>query len=143
MLDFKPISLDDRNDIEKYFNFLEEPFCDFSFGNLFFWSVVENTNIAFYGYFLFIRFSYDENFYYTFPIGNGEIKNAINLILEYAKLNNKKIKFVCLNKNQTKILKENFEEEIIINKKRDAFDYTTHLQTLCILVNYFHLFLHK
>ena len=104
MLDFKPISLDDRNDIEKYFDFLEEPFCDFSFGNLFFWSVVENTNIAFYGDFLFIRFSDEEYFYYAFPIGSGEIKNAINLILEDSKLNNKKIKFVCLNKNQAKIL---------------------------------------
>ena len=47
MLEFKPISLDYREKIENYFNFLEEPFCDFTFGNLFFWSVVENTNIAF------------------------------------------------------------------------------------------------
>ena len=133
MLDFKPISLDDRNNIEKYFNFLEEPFCDFSFGNLFFWSVVENTNIAFYGDFLFIRFSDEEYFYYAFPIGSGEIKKAINLILEDAKLNNKKIKFVCLNKNQTKILKENSEEKIIINKNRDAFDYIYSLEKLTSL----------
>ncbi len=133
MLDFKPISLDDRNNIEKYFIFLEEPFCDFSFGNLFFWSVVENTNIAFYDDFLFIRFSDEEYFYYAFPIGDGEIKNAINLILEDAKFNNKKIKFVCLNKNQAKILKENSEEKIIINKNRDAFDYIYSLEKLASL----------
>ena len=114
MLEFKPISLDDREKIENYFNFLEEPFCDFTFGNLFFWSVVENTNIAFLKDFLFIRFSDDENFYYTFPIGDGEIKSAFDLILEDAKLNNKKIKFVCLNKNQSKILKEIFGEKIKI-----------------------------
>ena len=56
MLDFKPISLNDRENIEKYFKFLEEPFCDFTFGNLFFWSVVENTKIDFSNDFLFIRF---------------------------------------------------------------------------------------
>ncbi len=133
MLDFKPISLDDRNNIEKYFNFLEEPFCDFTFGNLFFWSVVENTNIAFFNDFLFIRFSDDENFYYTFPIGNGEIKNAFNLILEDSKINNKKIKFVCLNKNQSKILKEIFGEKIKINKNRDGFDYIYSLEKLSSL----------
>ena len=133
MLEFKPISLDDREKIENYFNFLEEPFCDFTFGNLFFWSVVENTNIAFLNDFLFIRFSDDENFYYTFPIGNGEIKNAFNLILEDAKLNNKKIKFVCLNRNQSKILKEIFGEKIKINKNRDGFDYVYSLEKLSSL----------
>ena len=133
MLEFKPISLNDREKIENYFNFLEEPFCDFTFGNLFFWSVVENTNIAFFNDFLFIRFSDDEKFYYTFPIGNGEIKNAFNLILEDAKLNNKKIKFVCLNENQTKILKEIFGEKIKINKNRDGFDYIYSLEKLSSL----------
>lgn len=133
MLEFKPISLDDREKIENYFNFLEEPFCDFTFGNLFFWSVVENTNIAFFNDFLFIRFSDGENFYYTFPIGNGEIKNAFNLILEDTKLNNKKIKFVCLNKNQTKILKEIFGEKIKTNKNRDGFDYIYSLEKLSSL----------
>jgi len=133
MLEFKPISLDDREKIENYFNFLEEPFCDFTFGNLFFWSVVENTNIAFLNDFLFIRFFDDENFYYTFPIGNGEIKSAFDLILENAKLNNKKIKFVCLNKNQSKILKEIFGEKIKINKNRDGFDYIYSLEKLSSL----------
>ena len=133
MLEFKPISLNDREKIENYFNFLEEPFCDFTFGNLFFWSVVENTNIAFFNDFLFIRFTDDEKFYYTFPIGNGEIKNAFNLILEDARLNNKKIKFVCLNENQTKILKEIFGEKIKINKNRDGFDYIYSLERLSSL----------
>ncbi len=133
MLEFKPISLDDREKIENYFNFLEEPFCDFTFGNLFFWSVVENTNIAFFNDFLFIRFSDDENFYYTFPIGDGEIKSAFDLILENAKLNNKKMKFVCLNKNQSKVLKEIFGEKIKINKNRDGFDYIYSLEKLSSL----------
>ena len=133
MLDFKPITLGDRENIENYFNFLEEPFCDFTFGNLFFWSVVENTKIAFCDGFLFIRFSDDEKFYYTFPIGNGETKNALDLILEDAKTNCKKINFVCLNKNQTKILKEKFEEKIKINKNRDAFDYVYSVEKLASL----------
>lgn len=133
MLEFKPISLDDREKIENYFNFLEEPFCDFTFGNLFFWSVVENTDIAFLKDFLFIRFSDDENFYYTFPIGDGEIKSAFDLILEDAKLNDKKIKFVCLNKNQSKILKEIFGEKIKTNKNRDSFDYVYSLEKLSSL----------
>ena len=47
MLDFQNISIEDRERVENYFEFLEEPFCDFTFGNLFCWSVVENTKIAF------------------------------------------------------------------------------------------------
>lgn len=133
MLNFKPISLDDREKIEMYFKYLEEPFCDFTFGNLFFWSVVENTEITFFNNFLFIRFSDEEYFYYAFPIGDGEIKSALNLIFENPKTNNKKIKFVCLNKNQTKILKENFDDRIKINKNRDAFDYIYSVEKLANL----------
>lgn len=133
MLDFKPIIFEDREKIEEYFKYLEEPFCDFTFGNLFFWSVVENTEIAFSNNFLFIRFSDEEYFYYAFPIGDGEIKNALNLIFENAKTNDKKIKFVCLNKNQTKILKENFGDKIKINKNRDTFDYIYSVEKLANL----------
>ena len=133
MLDFKPIIFEDREKIEEYFKYLEEPFCDFTFGNLFFWSVVENTEVAFLNNFLFIRFSDEEYFYYAFPIGDGEIKNALNLIFENAKTNNKKIEFVCLNKNQTKILKENFGDKIKINKNRDTFDYIYSVEKLANL----------
>ncbi len=133
MLDFQNISIEDRERVENYFEFLEEPFCDFTFGNLFSWSVVENTKIAFFNDFLFIRFSDDEKFYYTFPIGKGEIKNVIDLIIEDAKINNKKFRFVCLTKNQTKILKEIFSEKIIINKNRDTFDYVYETEKLATL----------
>ncbi len=133
MLDFQDISIEDRERVENYFEFLEEPFCDFTFGNLFCWSVVENTKIAFLNNFLFIRFSDDEKFYYTFPLGNGEIKNAINLIIEDAEINNKKIQFVCLNKKQSEILKEIFKEKIKINKNRDAFDYVYSVEKLSTL----------
>ncbi len=133
MLDFQNISIEDRERVENYFEFLEEPFCDFIFGNLFCWSVVENTKIAFFNNFLFIRFSDDEKFYYTFPLGKGEIKNAINLIIEDAKINNKKFQFVCLTKNQTKILKEIFGEKIKINKNRDTFDYVYSVEKLATL----------
>ncbi|MBE6751613.1 MAG: DUF2156 domain-containing protein [Ruminococcaceae bacterium] len=133
MLDFQDISIEDRERVENYFEFLEEPFCDFTFGNLFCWSVVENTKIAFLNNFLFIRFSDNEKLYYTFPLGNGEIKNAINLIIEDAKINNKKFQFVCLNKKQSEILKEIFKEEIKINKNRDAFDYVYSVKKLSTL----------
>ena len=133
MLDFQEISIEDRERIENYFEFLEEPFCDFTFGNLFSWSVVENTKIAFLNNFLFIRFSDDKKFYYAFPIGKGEIKNAINLIIEDAKINDKKIQFVCLTKKQTKILKEIFDEKIKINKNRDDFDYVYSVEKLSTL----------
>lgn len=133
MLDFQDISIEDRERVENYFEFLEEPFCDFTFGNLFCWSVVENTKIAFFNNFLFIRFSDNEKLYYTFPLGNGEIENAINLIIEDAKINNKKFQFVCLNKKQSEILKEIFKEKIKINKNRDAFDYVYSVEKLSTL----------
>lgn len=133
MLHFQEIKIEDREQVEKYLGFSEEYFCDFSFGNLFSWSVVENTKIAFLNNFLFIRFSDDQKFYYTFPLGEGEIEEALNLIIEDAKINNKKMQFVCLNKVQTKILKNIFGEKIKINKNRNAFDYVYSVEKLATL----------
>ena len=133
MLDFQSVSIEDREQIEKYLEFLEEPFCDFTFGNLFLWSVVENTKIAFLNNFLFIRFSDDEKFYYSFPIGENEIKNEIDLIIEDAKNNNKKFQLVCLNKKQIKVLKNIYGGKIEINKNRNAFDYVYSVEKLASL----------
>ncbi len=133
MLDFQSVSIEDRERVEEYLGFLEEPFCDFTFGNLFLWSVVENTKIAFLNNFLFIRFSDEEKFYYSFPIGKDEIKNEINLIIEDAKINNKKFQFVCLNKKQIKTLKNIYGEKIKINENRSAFDYVYSVEKLASL----------
>ena len=133
MLDFQSVSIEDREQIEKYLEFLEEPFCDFTFGNLFLWSVVENTKIAFLNNFLFIRFSDDEKFYYSFPIGKNEIKNEIDLIIEDAKNNNKKFQLVCLNKKQKKVLKNIYGGKIEINENRNAFDYVYSVEKLASL----------
>ncbi|MBE6747872.1 MAG: DUF2156 domain-containing protein [Ruminococcaceae bacterium] len=133
MLDFQEVSIEDRERINEYLKNIEEPFCDFTFGNLFSWSVVENTKIAFLNNFLFIRFSDDEKYYYSFPIGNGEINDAINLIIEDAKINNKKIRFACLTKNQTKILKNIFGEKIKIKENRNSFDYVYSVEKLSAL----------
>ena len=133
MLDFQPISIEDRERINEYLENIEEPFCDFTFGNLFSWSVVENTELAFFNNFLFIRFSDDEKYYYSFPIGTGDIKNAIFEIIENTKINNEKFQFVCLNKTQTKILKNIFGEKIKINENRNSFDYVYSVEKLSLL----------
>ena len=133
MLDFQPLTIEDRERVNEYLKKFQEPFCDFSFGNLFSWSVVENTEIAFSDNFLFIRFSDDEKYYYSFPVGTGEIKNAVFEIIENAKINNEKIRFVCLSKNQTKILKYIFQDEIKIIENRNSFDYVYSVEKLSTL----------
>jgi len=133
MLDFQPISIEDKEKINEYLKNAEEPFCDFTFGNLFSWAVVENTEIAFLNNFLFIRFSDDEKYYYSFPIGNGEIKNAVLEIIENSKKYNKKLCFVCLTKKQAEILKNIFNEKIIIKENRNSFDYVYSVEKLSLL----------
>ncbi len=131
MLEFKSVKTEDRELINEYLKKVKEPFCDFTFGNLFSWSVVENTEFCFFDNFLFIRFSDDEYFYYTFPIGeDGDIKNAIFEIQEDAKNNNRELKFVCLNKNEAEFLKTIFNEKIKIYKNRDSFDYLYSVEKL-------------
>ncbi|MBR2876000.1 MAG: DUF2156 domain-containing protein [Clostridia bacterium] len=133
MLEFQDVTIENRERVNEYLKNVEEPFCDFTFGNLFSWSVVENTKIAFLNNFLFIRFSDENKYYYSFPIGKGEIKNEISEIIKDAEINNKKIRFVCLNKKQADVLKNIFGEKIRIEKNRNSFDYIYSVEKLSSL----------
>ena len=84
MLSFKKIDITDKDIITDftypctYFN------CDYAFANMYSWSFLYESEYAVHDNFLFLRFYIEEkgrrHLAYMFPIGNGDLRHAINVI---------------------------------------------------------------
>lgn len=85
MLEFKKPEISDKewvNECLKHSNSLN---CEYSFGNLYVWSVPYVTTICHYKDFLICRWGRGDNMSYSLPIGEGDFSDAINQIIDDAK----------------------------------------------------------
>ncbi len=133
MLDFQPVKISDRELILQNIPSSCQTMCDFTFGNIFCWSVAENTRIAQKDGFIFLRSRFNGVNSYSFPWGKGDIKNALKIIEEDAKERNADFSFYCLSEEQTEVLKNIYGKRLFLHEQRDYFDYVYLRENLATL----------
>ncbi|MDR1762689.1 MAG: phosphatidylglycerol lysyltransferase domain-containing protein [Dysgonamonadaceae bacterium] len=85
MIDFKPVTIEDRELMQSFFDKSEFRNCDFSFSNIFCWKHLYSTTFAVENGFLLIRFTPSSDIPgYMFPLGGGDLKTALQLISDDA-----------------------------------------------------------
>jgi hypothetical protein len=85
MLDFVPVTIDDKETIQSFFNRSTFRNCDFSFSNIFCWKHAYNTTYAVANGYLYIRFQANgESPGYLFPLGEGNFRQALEQMLSDA-----------------------------------------------------------
>jgi hypothetical protein len=88
MIDFKQITLSDKNEIDAAFAGNEYRACDFCFTNLYAWNAKFKTVYAIIHRTIFLRFQdSDGQTYYMMPVGKMPLIEAFNLIMEDAREN--------------------------------------------------------
>ena len=88
MINFKPIELSDKKNIDAAFYGNTYRACDFCFTNLYSWNVKFKTTFAIVHQTIFLRFvDSDGQIYYMMPIGKMPLKEAFGLIMQDAKEN--------------------------------------------------------
>ncbi|MDR1098392.1 MAG: phosphatidylglycerol lysyltransferase domain-containing protein [Tannerella sp.] len=84
MLSFKPITIEDKEAITAFTLQGNLPNCDYAFANMCSWSFLYESKYAVTDDFLFVRFYVEEkgrrHLAYMFPVGNGDLKKAIELL---------------------------------------------------------------
>lgn len=90
MLEFREITLEDRQRIENYSKHKCYHLCEHCFTDLFIWRGHYETRICFWNDFLLVKMKTPEEkkTMYLAPIGNGDLSSAINAIEQDAKENN-------------------------------------------------------
>lgn len=133
MLDFRPVTIEDKNLINENISLSASQICDFSFGNIFCWSVAENTRLAQKDGFLFLRSRFNGVKSYAFPWGKGDIKTALDILEEDARRRNAPLSFYCLSESEVNVLKAVCGERLQFEEQRDFFDYVYRRENLACL----------
>lgn len=104
--------------------------CELCFGNLFIWSTVYDNLIIEQDGFFIVKNHEEHANRYSFPMGEGNIKNAIEFILNDAALQGRKCELFGLTLAQQTQLEALFPSAFSFSKNRDSFDYIYNIETL-------------
>ena len=130
MLEFKEVELEDRGIIQKYL--AQERFfiSDVSFVNLFLWRKARKIAYAVVCDCLLIQTTYvGEKPFYFFPIGTGDKKRVVELLLEQ----DSTLEFHSLELAWVEFLREHFAGVFDFELNRDRSDYVYDVQELISL----------
>lgn len=124
MIDFQLVKIDDRSTIQSFFDKSSYRNCDFSFSNIFSWSHYYNTTWSVYNGFLFIRFQPREgNPGYLFPLGDGNLCIALEILMEDAKERNDDFYMYGITSKMYEEINSLFPKKFRYKKNRSWYEY--------------------
>ncbi len=130
MINFKPVTLSDKDLYEEYLMKSEPRGCNFSFANVYCWG---KQNLAEeYGCMLTLS-QFGKHFIYQYPLGSGDKKTAIDDIIEDAKERNIPCRFSGLLQYECEELEAMFPNKFEFKPNRDADDYVYDINDLADL----------
>ena len=133
-MNFKPISLEDKEWVSKYLKESAYEGCEFSFSTMLMWRNVYNTEVADLGDMLAYRGRGGKKRYvYAFPAGAGDKKAAIERLMAYAKEDGHAFILRGFTKEWAEWLEEQFPDTFEINACRDEWDYVYSVENLSTL----------
>jgi hypothetical protein len=120
---FRDFTISDREKIQKYTFAANFCGCDLAFANLYIWKFYFCTQITENEEFLFIRYWYDDKLYFMLPLGNGDLKKAINLIEQNAEQECKPFRLQGLTPKMKEKVELVFPEKFEFISNRSYCDY--------------------
>ena len=124
MISFKPITIDDREIIEPFFNKSIFRNCDFSFPNIFAWKGFYNTMFAVEDGYLYIRFHVaTDPPGYLFPLGEGNLKLAIERIIEDANERQNAFRLSSVTPEMFDLIEKAMPGQFDYEKQRHWYEY--------------------
>ena len=123
MIDFKEITLEDKEIITSYTQHSNRKNCDLSFSNLCSWRFLYHTQFAIINDFLVFRFWAENELAYMMPIGDGNPYDVIELLIEDAHLHNHHFCMLGVSMFMKQDLEAIMPERFIFTENRDYADY--------------------
>jgi len=122
MIPFQPITLGDRALIHPFLLTSAYRNCDFSFANIYCWIHRYNTAYAIRDGFLFLRFYSENEAGYMFPLGDGNIREAIETIFNDVTERGED-SFLYMSREMFDILDGFYPRQFDFQTNRDWFEY--------------------
>jgi hypothetical protein len=124
MLNFKQITIDSINEIEEFLKYKNFRTCDYTVGALFMWREYYKSKYAIYENHLFFQVDLKEgDSYYTLPISKNSVDDALGILVEFTKSNDRPLKFCAIPEEEIPSLEKYFDGNLDIVGDRDVSDY--------------------
>jgi len=130
MEQFRKITLEDKDTLEKFINGCKHRACDYCVGNLILWADIYNTEFAIAKGMLFIKFAVGQDNYFAYPMGDGDLKEAFQWMFDYCEEQNIEFKMHIVEPEMFKDIEINFPGQYEISYKRDIADYVYNIEEL-------------
>jgi hypothetical protein len=135
MLPFQPVTIDDKETLQFFFNKVAYGNCDFSFSNIFSWKRFYDTTYSVEGDYLYFRFQPAGALPgYLFPVGEGNLKNAIERIKQDADERATELRLYAITQKMFDLLEDVMPGQFIFEKDRDWYEYIYSSKDLITLV---------
>lgn len=108
MLDFRKPVIDDKKWVDERLKYAASFNCEYTFGNLFIWRDSYRTTICDNDEFLLCRWGKEGEYRYSVPIGSGDFKSAVNVLISDAKANGVKPVFYGVTQHYKELLDKLF-----------------------------------
>ena len=123
MLNFKTPDISDKTWVNNCLMHANSMNCEYTFGNLFIWSDVYKTEICKYKEFLIVRWSDDDSYLYSLPLGEGDFTDAVNQIILDAQMHSLKPKIYGVTEGYLGMLQEAFFGKFTYEYDDANYDY--------------------
>lgn len=126
MLNFKPLSLEDKEFFDKYLKPYSFETCEYSFTNLFIWRKACDIQYAIYKDVIIIKkMDFDGSYHFMQPIGykKENLKEIVNVLLELRSSYDLSYLFKDAEQPFIDDLLDVFGDTFVIEEDRDNFDY--------------------
>lgn len=124
MLDFKTPEISDKDWIDPIVKASGSMGCDAAFGTVYIWRLRYNYKVCRYKDFLIKECLLDDGTpSYTYPIGSGDVKQAVDEIINDAGEKNRKLIFTALTEDAKLQLEQLYPDRFLFEDIRDNADY--------------------
>jgi hypothetical protein len=124
MLNFKPVTIDNRESVQFFFDKSNFRNCDFSFSNIFSWKHLYNTTYTIEDDFLYFRFQATGNLPgYLFPLGEGNVRKAIEQIRQDTQKRGCPLYLYAITQEMFNLIETAMPGQFIYKKERNWYEY--------------------
>lgn len=123
MIEYNNIKLEDRDRINEILSADPQIGSEYCFGNIYMWGEAYNAKIGFYKDFFMLKMKEDDKPYYSFPVGDGNLKECLDEIKTEAKTKGHGVSFYNVSKKNLEKLDNLTECNYKITKNDGQGDY--------------------
>ncbi len=132
-MEFREITIKDREWMSGKFREDNKKACEFSFASNFLWKKIYPLRAAVAYGCVILKFVYEDDITYAFPIGNGDKRKALEKILLHEQVNGNRVKISGIVEEEKEMVNSWYPGHFILKTNRDNSDYIYRTQDLSSL----------